>query len=662
MSKMGWTELLPFLRRTGEYASGQLAEVFNDDKVIAGTRRGFFAVIAKYPQMKSEIDERIEKNVRTVIANAGKPESDAERILSQIKGESTFQRTPATQVDFQNLYETDAAIQDISWIVDGVEATSDPNKAIILAEQLFFYAFSAPEATRLDGEIARGMSALLEKRISVAKISELLEKNTHIPLVNLLNRFIPMFLQCLSMSTSPIEPLRELLKVFSVKMNLSSNEWKAFVRAVEEYINAIKLNEKGSEDICFLVLPHLMNMLHWPLANLETSTKLIKSLTKNYNDLTKQSNPRDPGYKGSIPGLVGIAWMLAQEGEDIKKLFSLRPSTYRTKGEEAEQKDLVKFFQHILEAASVAQDPIRVFLRVCSFFVLRFNEPCTSLLQDFELILLQLSKANLPDDFVKLQLLPFLKDVVSKMGGKSEPYIAHARRELACILLRATCTSKSPAVTLKAFLPIFEKHMPLEFKPLTKNIDRLLEILQQSDKQLLVPSVLVPLIDTIIPKPSAPMNIDPSLIESLLADAIFATHTNAWALIEEKLRYSYATLVDFKKALDSVVATALYGYKKGCLGYVKQNMRPGASLLSSETIFQMAFLCCLGDMLKFDESGWNEGLLPKIQDVLFGQDRGLTSEEAEIMKNIHQSLKSIPLDWFDPSIREGEILKTLKSW
>jgi hypothetical protein len=649
-NQMSWKEYYDFMRGTGAFAASRVAGVLQDDTMMAGIRRRFFSKSAKAPENKHDIKNAIERNVQIVLRKASLQAMAGDIVLHMV-GEPPLARSKSTQQAFQNLFQTNAALKDITRIVDVAAEVADLEEAKKLIEEVFSYALPDERApSNVDEQIARGISVLLEKRCSVEQIFALFQKGypTETSEPEMLKRFIPLFLKGLSMVEYPVEPMKSLLDFLCLKA-VSSDALHRYIEQARVFFLAIEQNKKKQEDTCFLAVPLLLSVLgNWPNGDFEAE---IQKIMANKDQYFRADQRAASGGKESLPGLTGFAALLQSE-MDINQIYSVRPQTYRT-GDE--RKDFSLFFHHVLESAKHSLEPGRVLNKVLPLLSEHLKEQGNeSFVEDLKIFLQVLA-----DDSIAKDVISVLESLVPK-DRKPTIMPKEAQRRVIDMLFRFVVASHQPLITLSLCFPIFEKQLAgAENTALVEDLKGLLKLLmdRQSDGTEIgiISTVLVSLLDRVIPKYGRAAELDAAGARVIVADMIYLLHVGK------------VVDVDFE-SIASAVVRSLSQVKGLAIASVREHALGGGGS-SQEFACKAAFLWQIGRLLAFKGDEVNIGFLPRIYDVFFGSGGALGEPSAPLLPEYQKILEDMLMALsrthdteYNETLREAGVPEKIRAW
>ncbi len=615
MSEMTWGEYYQFMRGIGDFSATRIAEVLTDDTVIAGIRRCFVSRVLSSSN-KADIVAVIERNVQAVLRAARRPQDDATEVQSHMIGQSPVARSKVTEdVALANLFQTEAAVKDITKIVDIAEAAQDPATAQELIAEVFSYALPDAQATEeIDAQIARGMGILLENRTSVEQIFHLFESGypAGIDEHEKLQRFIPLFIQSLSLVQYPVEALQAFLTLLSTKAQGSAQTLE-LVNAAQDFVGAIAGSGKKHEDICHVALPLLQKMVcTWPCEKGSEGAKTIKAYADEFR---RTQAYLVHGQKQSLPGLTSFATLLSSSQIDVHDIFALRPFSERT-GDEA--KDFSLFFHHVVEAAKFSGAPALVLHKALPLLADHVQgTEYQSLVEDLDLFLPILGEDV---SITQNAIIPLLKEIVPKTGKKPTVEPEEARKKIAEAVFTFVKSSANFSKLLERCLPILEQHIPEEYGALMNDVRRLLSVDKIPEE--VVKRIIVPLLEQVISIGTAPQ-IDPSKACSLIADTIFVLHQDQEAL----KNCAYGSFEEVCTKIENAAVDILQRAKAHAIQSVHEQAKDykGASPVFA---CMAVFIFSLGSWLALDGEHVNVHFLPRVREVFFGA-RGETRRREE---------------------------------
>ncbi len=655
--QMSWGDYYNFMRGLGDFSASRVAEVLEDDKVMAGIRRRYFSTCVQMPQAVGTEKRAIEINVHAVLARAAKPQQAA-RISAHMVGAPPSTRTRAVQaVAKQNLFQTQAALQDITDIVDAAVEQPTLKKSEELVEEVFSYALPDEEATPdVDEQIQRGMSVLLTKGATAERIYELFQKGygSGIPEDAKLKRFIPLFLRSLSLVDYPLVPMRDCLTLLRSKSG-SIPARISLIERVQQFISVIEGNKKRDEDVCFLVLKPLLDIFgNWPAVDFGLGD-WIESQTRLYSGVGMASPQKD-----SLPGLATFATVVAS-GLPISDVFSVRPNTFRTGNE---QRDFHLFFHHILASAKQSDKPALVLARALPFLESFLSRTEYGPVVDDLKALLPIVMERA--DLVQKYLIPLLEAIVPKKVLAPAISPSYAQESVLNVFLDVVGHSAEPAATLLAGLSIFKKQIPLPaYQAVMDDISGLLELLKQRPGDArFVQEILLPLLNKMIPRGGQGPAVGVEEASRIVANVIFLEN------LSPHIEVSELVMIDFSfgcGVIEEAVRRKIENAKMTAISTAsRQAQRKGA--MSEKMACRGAFLENIGELLDFDGERLNLRLLPMIAEVFLGNKAGqgpsapMRDEDQHILQIILEVAKTIPdSDYNDRFQRQG-VPALIRAW
>jgi hypothetical protein len=660
-NQMSWSDRYNFFRGIGDFSATKIAEVLQDDKMIAGIRRRFFSKVAKEPGSKNDLKSALEKNVKAALKKATtqvKPED----IAFHIVGDPPSARTKATQkVALVNLFQTDAALKDLERIVTAAERTSDLDEANLLMEEVFSYALPDEQATpEVDMQIARGMASLLEKGASVEDIFELFKKgypqgadSTEID-----RRFFPLILSSLSWVDYPIEPMKTALGLLKTAMPKSQD----FIQEVEQFVHAIERNKKGKDDICFLVVPLLLkNFSSLPTGEVGALRDAVSHLDREYQLASRDVSPF---AKASIPGLKAFSLAVGQGFIDIELAYGARSKILRSGND---TKDFPAFFHHVLESASYSDAPAKVLQKGVPLFLdYLTREEYRPFFEDLrESLSILMSDAFV----IPHNIVPLLEALIPKHGLKPSKMPGEAQRELAGAMLSYARITSRPAAALLPSLPILRKQLPPDpaTDDLFKDIGVLLNMVDaQRAENSVVKNMLVPLLDQIIPQYGKTAEIDIATARETVAMLGFLVNQGS-----DLASLITRDLVGSSRAVRQAVIDLLWQAKDESVASVMDQTRQWGGV-SEEFACKISFIPALGRLLAFGGKV-NIGVLPMIRRVFFEMKERPSVMRAEssappslesmvIPRRILEVLLETPDSDYSPFLRQAGVPQIIRAW
>lgn len=665
-SEMTWGDYYNFVRGKGDFSAARIAQVLQDDKVVAGVRRRFFSSVVEAPENKADLQAAIEQNVRAALRGLPQQQQGAVSLLaSHMVGEPPAARSRATEaVALQNLFGTEEAVDDITRIVETAEGV-DIEEAKKLIEEVFSYALPDDVAgPTIDAQIERGISVLLDKGVSIEEIFALFEKGypenilTDLQLKeNPLKRFIPLILRSLSFVDFPLPAMKEVLAFLRQKATANTMA-TAFIDEVQNFAAVLERNKKGNEDACLIVLPLLTSVLSsWPVGEFTVGAAKIHELGQGY--YTVQSTRQE--VKESVPGLTTFAKLVSTE-PDVRALYDLRPKTFRR---ENEKLDFPLYFHHLLEAAKYTDAPAGILEKAIPLLseYLKGTE-YESFVEDLKNLL-----PFLKDDLkvTREEIIPLLESIVPKKGQHPTVKPEDAKRMLADGIFHYVNNAQQPATALLHCLPILQRQaLGDERATLFEDIEGLLKILQgASHESAAVQRFVIPLLDGVIPKRGA-VKLELSQASASVADCVFLI--NQGADLSQLLVGTFET--NCQRLTTEAVNQLLRAREALVSSVQQQSQRRGGA--SQEFACRAAFLFQIGSLLDFDEGTVNVRFLPRIEEVFFGRgvervpseipSAPLGSEGDKIMKTLLSALLKTPDMDYHETLQQAGVPKLIREF